>query len=776
MRCSKCGRENRAGRRFCAHCGAKLTLVCASCKADNEPGEQFCGECGQRITEPAHSPPPPEPRTYTPKHLAEKILQSKSALEGERKQVTVLFADVKGSMDLTEQLDPEEWHKIMDRFFAILSEGIHRFEGTVNQYTGDGIIALFGAPVALEDHARRACYAALHLNDNLLRCAEELKRTRGLSFLVRMGLNSGDVVVGRIGDDLRMDYTAQGQTVGLAARMEQLATPGRGYLTEHTAKLVLGFFQLRDLGLFELKGVSAPLRVYELEGASALHTRIEVSRSRGFSRFVGRSDEMAILQAALSKAIAGKGQVVGVVADPGVGKSRLCMEFTELCRGRGVVVGEAHGVSHGKAIPFLPILELFRGYFGITEQDSDQAAREKITGRMLVLDETLRDALAPIFEFVGVPDPEHPAPRIDPDARQRQLFAIVKRVVEARSRREPGVILLEDLHWFDRGSETLLQVLVETTTTTRTLLIVNFRPEYRAGWMQKSYYQQLPLQPLTTESVSEMLRDLLGTDPSLAALAHTIRDRTGGNPFFIEEMVQTLAEDGSLVGTSGSYRLTRLVANLALPATVQAVLAARIDRLADREKEVLQTAAVIGKEVPEATLRQVSAVTGEDLAAVLRTLIAADFLYEAALYPEAEYTFKHPLTQEVAYRAQLGDRRARLHGSVARALQRLYPDKLDARAAEIAHHVEQAGEGLDAARWHTRAGQWAGTHDRAAALQHWQRVRWLLAPMTDGAGFSYADTKSLLDPGRLGGRSRDRFWRRKHPGESCRRSPNASVS
>jgi adenylate cyclase len=619
----------------------------------------------------------------------------------------------------------------MDRFFAILGEGVHRFQGTINQFTGDGIMVLFGAPIAHEDHAQRACYAALHLKDELRRYAEELKRTRALGFSVRIGLNSGEVVVGKIGDDLRMDYTAQGQTVGLAARMEQCAAPGEIYVSEHTAKLVSGFFSLRDLGPFELKGASAPVRVFELEGVTTLHTRIEVARSRGFSRFVGRSDEMAILQAALAKAIDGNGQVVGVVADPGVGKSRLCMEFVEHCRSRGIALVEAHGVSHGKAIPFLPILDLFRGYFSITEQDSDLAIREKITGRMLVLDETLHDALAAVFEFLGAPDPDQPAPRIDPDARQRQLFAIVKRVTEAHSRREPGVTLLEDLHWFDRGSEAFLEVLVETATKTRNLVIVNFRPEYHADWMQKSYYQQLSLQPLTAENVNEMLRDLLGTDPSLAGLADMIRERTGGTPFFVEEMVQTLAEDGSLKGVRGSHQLTRSVANLALPPTVQAVLAARIDRLGEREKEVLQTAAVIGKEVSEAILRRVSVVSGEDLAAALRTLIAADFLYEAALYPEVEYTFKHPLTQEVAYHSQLGDRRARLHGSVARALQALHPDKLDERAALIAHHLEQAGQTPDAALWHARAAQWAGTHDRKASLRHWRRVRSLLAPISD---------------------------------------------
>src|SRR6266511_25566 len=302
MLCSKCGRENRAGRRFCAHCGAKLTLVCASCKAENEPGEQFCGECGERLSEPAKPSPPPDPRSYTPKHLAEKILTSRSALEGERKLVTVLFADVKGSMDLAEQVDPEEWHRILDRFFAILSEGVHRFEGTINQYTGDGIMALFGAPIAHEDHAQRACYAAMHLQQELRRYADEVRLEHGLGFSVRMGLNSGEVVVGKIDDDLRMDYTAQGHTVGLAARMEQIAEAGKALLTEHTAKLVSGYFALRDLGKTRIKGLNDPLHVFELEGVGRMRTRLDVSHARGFSKFVGRQGEMTALEAALQQA------------------------------------------------------------------------------------------------------------------------------------------------------------------------------------------------------------------------------------------------------------------------------------------------------------------------------------------------------------------------------------------------------------------------------------------------------------------------------------------
>jgi class 3 adenylate cyclase len=351
-------------------------------------------------------------------------------------------------MDLTEQVDPEEWHKIMDRFFAILSEGVHRFEGTINQYTGDGIMALFGAPIAHEDHAQRACYAALHLKEELRRYSDELRLTRGLNFSVRIGLNSGEVVVGKIGDDLRMDYTAQGHTVGLAARMEQIAQAGSVYLTGFTAKFVSGFFALRDLGELEMKGAQGPVRVYELQGIGRLRTRLEVSRARGFSKFVGRQSEMAALEAALERAISGNAQVVGLVAEPGVGKSRLCHEFLERCRARGLQTFETHGVPYGKVTPFLPMLEFMRSVFGITEQDNPQSARQKIAGNLLLLDESFREALPLTFDFLGVSDPEQPTPRTDPEARQRQLYAILKRITQVRGRRVPVVTLFEDLHWF----------------------------------------------------------------------------------------------------------------------------------------------------------------------------------------------------------------------------------------------------------------------------------------------------------------------------------------
>jgi class 3 adenylate cyclase/tetratricopeptide (TPR) repeat protein len=727
MRCLACGFENATGMKFCGECGSSLKLKCASCGFENPLAMKFCGECGKPLSELPKPLGQPEPRSYTPKHLAEKILASRSALEGERKQVTVLFADVKGSMDLAEQVDPEEWHKIMDRFFAILSGGVHRFEGTINQYTGDGIMALFGAPIAHEDHAQRACYAALHLRDELRSYSEELRRTRGLNFSVRMGLNSGEVVVGKIGDDLRMDYTAQGQTVGLAARMEQLAAPGSAHLTEHTAKLVSGFFQLRDLGLFEIKGLHDPVRVHELEGVGQVRTRLEVSRARGFTKFVGRQSEMVALEAALEKAIAGSAQVIGVVADPGTGKSRLCYEFAERCRAREIPVYEAHGVAHGKAVPLLPILEFFRSYFGITEHDKPRVARDKIAGRMLLLDGTLTEELPLMFDFLGVPDPERPSPPLGPEARQRRFFGLIQRLARARSAREPAVILYEDLHWFDEASEEFIAYNVaEVVPGNRTLVLLNFRPEFHAAWMRRSRYQQLPLLPLGVEAIHELLANLLGTNPSLRRLADLIQERTGGNPFFIEEIVQSLVETEALAGTKGSYRLARPVEAIAVPVTVQSVLAARIDRLHEREKRLLQTASVIGMNFSEPILRRVVELGDGDLAAALHAVIDAEFLYQEALYPEAEYGFKHPLTQEVAYRSQLAERRTRVHAAVARAIEELEAGKLGEHAALLAYHWEQAGDVREAAKWHRAAAEWVGANHPAETMQHWQRVRQLL--------------------------------------------------
>jgi class 3 adenylate cyclase/predicted ATPase len=646
---------------------------------------RFCLGCGAPLGEPAAAPER-KPRDYTPKHLADKILRSKSALEGERKQVTVLFADVKGSMDLAEHIDPEEWHQILNRFFEILTDGVHRFEGTVNQYTGDGIMALFGAPIAHEDHARRACYSALRLSDELRRYADEL-RLRGLNFSVRMGLNSGEVIVGKIGDDLRMDYTAQGHTVGLAARMEQLAEPGKAYLTEHTAKLAEGFFQLRDLGQLDVKGVGEPLHVYELEGTGPLRTRLEVSARRGLVRFVGRHEEMERLHRAWEAAQAGHGQIVGVVGEAGVGKSRLVYEFKGPLE-KGCLVLEAFSVSHGKAYAYLPLVDLLKSYFGITLEDDERKRQEKVTGKVLTLDRTLEDTLPCLFSLLGIGDEEASLAQMDPEIRRRRTMEAVKRVLMRETLDQPFVLIFEDLHWIDDETQAFLDVLSESVAIARLLLLVNYRPEYQHGWGSKTYYTQLRLDPLGEEEAQELLTALLGEGASVErrALQNLILEKTEGNPFFIEELVQTLAEEGALAGERGSYRLERSPSELHVPATVQGVLAARIDRLPPQEKDLLQTLSVIGKEFSLSLVRGVAEEGEEDLYQGLSHLQAGEFIYEQPVFPEPEYMFKHALTQEVAYQSLLGERRGVLHEKTGQAIEELYRDALDAHYGELAHH------------------------------------------------------------------------------------------
>jgi class 3 adenylate cyclase/tetratricopeptide (TPR) repeat protein len=684
---------------------------------------------GQRPAIADTRPADVDPRSYTPQHLADKILQSKSALEGERKQVTVVFADVKGSMELAEQIDAEEWHEILESFFEILTDGIHRFEGTVNQYTGDGIMALFGAPLAHEDHAQRACYAALHIQPQLAEQAREVKRRHGLQLSTRVGIHTGEVVVGKIGDDLRMDYTAQGHTVGLAARVEALASPDTIYLTETTAARVSGLFELDDLGEFNVKGSSEPVHAFELRGLGALRTRFDVSRARGLTRFVGRDADMQTLDSALEQARAGNGQVVGVVAEAGTGKSRLCFEFAERCRARHLNVFEGQAVAHGKNIPLLPILQVFRAYFGISEADDQRTIREKIAGRLLLLDEAFRQLLPIVFDFFGAPDPERPAPQMDPEARQRQLFAVVRRTLQVDVNQEPNITLIEDLHWMDGASELMLSQLVDALASSRSLLILNFRPEYRADWMQVSYYRQLPLAPLGPEAIRELLDDLLGNDPSTSGLADAIHGRTGGNPFFTEEIVQMLVESGQLEGTRGAYRLSGSVDRLAIPDTVQTLLASRIDRLEEREKQLLQTASVIGREFPEAVLERVADLPRGDLEAALSRLRGGEFVYQKSLYPISEYAFKHPLTHEVAVQSQLQERRRRTHAAVARAIIEVSEDRLDERSPVIAHHWEEAAQSMEAARWRRRAAEWIGFADPVESLRHWEKVRSLCSAL-----------------------------------------------
>jgi len=727
VNCPRCRRSAGPDDRFCGECGASLARGCTGCGREVSADARFCPGCGRSLAAQGEKRSAAQ---YTPRHLAERILRHRSAMEGERKQVTVLFVDVEGSIALAEQIDPELWHRIMDRFFAIMSRGVHRFEGSINQFTGDGIMALFGAPIAHEDHAQRACHAALELRQSVRRYADELRSESGLNFSVRLGLNSGDVVVGRIGDDLRMDYTAHGHTVGIASRMEAVAEPGTIYLGEPCARIVSDYFDLRNLGALRLKGVSEPVRAFELRGPGRMRTRLDVARLRGFSRFVGRDAEIELAETALRDALRGRCGALSIVGEAGVGKSRLCAELADRCRSRGIAVYAAHCPSYARNVPFLPILELLAELFGTNAEDPPQRVREKVAGRLLLHDEAFRDSLPLIFDFLGVPDPDKPAPSLDPETRQTELRAFLRRLVARIADREAIVLFFDDLHWIDPASDALLAELASAASESRCLVLANYRPEYPAAWRDAAACREIDLPPLGAGPVQELLRELLGPHPSLSSLHERIDERARGNPYFIEELVRHLAETGELRGEPGAYRAAREIEGPAVPATIQNVLAARIARLDDRDKALLQAAAVLGKRFSVALLRALSGLTESELESTLGRLRESEFLYPEPRGAEPEWAFKHPLGQEVAYAAQLSERRGALHGAAARSLEaqcRHRPERADTWAALIAHHFDAAGELDCASRWHRRAAERAALDDRSEAVRHWRRVREIAA-------------------------------------------------
>ncbi len=722
---------------------------CQSCGHENPAGARFCNDCGAPLATPTITR---EPRSYTPRHLVEKILTSRSALRGERKLVTVLFADVVRSMELAERVDPEEWHRLLDRLFRILADGVHRYEGTINQYTGDGIMALFGAPIAHEDHAQRACAAAVDLARELGTLAEDVRRESGLEFAVRMGLNSGEVVVGRIGDDLRMDYTAQGHVVGLAARVQQLAPSGGITVTEQTARLAADFFDFLDLGEHSLKGASAPVRVFELRGPGRIRSRLESSRARGFSRFVGRERELARLERALREAESGRPKIVLVTAEPGAGKSRLCHEFVE--RARSAALHHARALSHGHMLPFHVIVALARSLFDVDEGASPSDVRDAVKRG---LGNAQPDPVALDFwlDLLGVSD-HAPAPSgLDPDARRARLFRTFFDLVETRARRELTLLWIEDLHWLDSASGMALDMLAERLLDQESagrgiLLLATTRPEYRPVW--SSRVESLSLAPLGQEDSRALLDDWLGSDDTLVPLRARIEARARGNPLFVEEMIRSLVERGFLRGERGAYGLAAPIDELSLPETVHAVLASRIDRLGDGDKDVLQAAAVVGHDVPNELLRVVVDLPPPELAASLERLSSADLLGPAE--SPGEHVFRHPLAQEVAYRTQLLDRRRGTHAAIARALLAIHGPEAPAHAALLAHHFDEAGEGLDAARWHEQAGRRIARNDPADGARHCRRVITLLAAVPESHETLMLELTSriaLLEIGRLAG-------------------------
>jgi class 3 adenylate cyclase/tetratricopeptide (TPR) repeat protein len=682
---------------------------------------RFCGGCGAALTAGAPATGRfADPQTYTPKHLADKILTTRSQLEGERKVVTVLFADVKGSMELLADRDPEEARKILDPVLERMMEAIHRYEGTVNQVMGDGIMALFGAPVAHEDHAVRACHAALRMQETVGWYADELRRSQGIDVQIRVGLNSGEVVVRAIDSDLHMDYSAIGQTTHLAARMEQLARPGTALMTKDTLRLAEGYIEVRPLGPVPVRGLAESVEIFEIVRAGAVRSRLQAAAARGLTPFVGRDGELGRLRETLEKARAGQGQIVAVSGEPGVGKSRLFWEFTHSHRTHGWLILESSPVSYGRMTSYLPVSDLLKTYFGIEDHDDKRRIREKVTGKILTLDDSLRGTI-PVFLGLLDVTTDEAEPDTDPRERRRRTLDALKRLLLRESQVQPLLVIFENLHWLDGETQAFLDSLVESLPAARILLMVNYRPEYTHGWGSKSYYTQFRIDPLQPESADELLQAILGNDAALTPLKKLLVSQTEGNPFFLEECVQSLVEVGALSGDRGQYRMAKAVETLQMPPTVQAVLASRIDRLEPEDKRLLQAASVIGKDVPFALLDAIAELPEETLRTGLLRLQSAEFIYETTLFPALEYTFKHALTHDVAYGSLVTGRRKVLHARVVDALERLYIDRLNEQVERLAHHAVR-GEAWEKAIGYLRqagakATSRAGNQEAVALLE-----------------------------------------------------------
>lgn len=690
MKCPNCNASVPEASKFCSECGSSLPRACPSCGHGNPARSKFCSECGASLVSSSSAPAEPRfssPSNYTPKHLAQKILSSRAQLEGERKQVTVLFSDLKASMELIAERDPEEAREILEPVLDRMIEAVHHYEGTVNLVMGDGIMALFGAPLAHEDHAVRACYAALRMQEAIGRFTGELRHSRGLEVQIRVGLNSGAVVVGSIGSDLQMDYTAVGQTTHLAARMEQLATPGTVRLTGETLRLAEGYVIVKPLGPMPVKGITHPVEVYELTGAATVRTRLQAARARGLTHFVGRQAEIAQLQTAVAQARQGQGQVLAVVGEPGVGKSRLFFEFMRSHHMDGWLVLEASSLSFGKATPYLPLIDLMKAYFKIEFAENARAIRAKVTGQILTLDEMLGEAVPAVLWLLEALPAGDAFLALAPEQRRQRTLAAVKRLILRESQIQPLFLVCEDLHWIDGETQTFLDDLINTLPTAPIVLAVNYRPEYRHAWGGKTCYRQLRIDPLPVTGAEELLRELIGEDPSLAPLKRLLIERTEGNPLFLEESVRALVETGDLVGERGNYRLGATAGTIQVPPTVQTILASRIDRLSPDHKRLLQAASVVGKDIPFDLLKAIAGLSDDALRDGLAQLQAAEFIYETQIFPELEYTFKHALTHEVAYGSLLADRRRALHASIVEAIERRYSGQLTEHVESLAHHA-----------------------------------------------------------------------------------------
>ena len=716
MTCPQCQQPNAPGVKFCGECGARLPVACPACGQPNEPTRKFCGECGARLVAAAPGTPAPPaaaptvlapaasplapgalpfrdaaPVSYTPKHLAEKILTSRSAIEGERKQVTVMFTDVSGFTAMSERMDPEEVHAIMDRAFEVILNAVHEYEGTINQFLGDGVMALFGAPIAHEDHAGRALRAALAIQQKVEPLRADVQRVHGREFRMRIGVNSGPVVVGAIGRDLRMDYTAVGDTVNLAARLLSVAQPGQAVLSRSTKTLCEGYFVFDDLGTFELKGKTEPVPAYAVQREIGGRTRLEVSRERGLTPLVGRVAERERLGEIFQRASAGTGGIVVLSGDPGVGKSRLLYEFLRSLDGTDYLEFETTCASFGGAMAYRPVLELYRRYLNIKEglgsDEIKQCVAECLGALGLEEEEDERSWL--FHHFLGVPVPQEFLLRVQGANLRERTNELLGNVILRESEHRPVIAVVENVHWIDASSAEFLRALGERVRDHRVMLVLTTRPAASLPWLP-STTETIVVDALDSASLRAMVPPLLGTSSVADPLLQLLLAKAEGNPLYVEEIVRQLQETDGIVIEDGEARLR--AADVTVPETIREIIAARVDRLDESPKQTLQVASVVGRRFGVSLVSHVRASPHEIVAGDLTSLHTIDFVFPSATDPELMYSFKHALTQDVVYGSLLERRRRVFHADCGRGLEALYAGRLDDFVEILAYHFERSGD------------------------------------------------------------------------------------
>jgi class 3 adenylate cyclase/tetratricopeptide (TPR) repeat protein len=676
-----------------------------------------------------------------PKHLAEKILAARPSMEGERKQVTVLFADVSGFTSLSEKLDPEEVHGLISEALVPVCEEIHRYEGTIVQFLGDGIMALFGAPIAHEDAPQRALHSALGIRERIRAYAAKLKQ-QGIEFDMHIGLNSGLVMVGKIGDDLTMEYTAMGDTVNLASRVATAAQPGVILLSENTHRLTEGYFDFLPPNEIQVKGKKEALKAYQLVGPGRAKTRIDVSVARGLTPFVGRQKELGHLLDCYERVKRGQGQVVGIVGEPGVGKSRLLLQLKSMMpqEEHGYLVGEC--LHYGEGMAYLPLVNALRSYFDIEEGEPQLLSQRKLKQRISQLDERLMAVLPPLQELLSLQVEDAEFLKLEPQRKRVRIFEAIWSLIIRESQNRPVVLAFEDLHWVDKASEEFLNYLIGRLSGSHVLLLLLYRPEYTPIWVSKACYSQIRVDEFTLETSAEMVQAILKGTKVAEDLSHLILDKSAGNPLFMEEFTRALLERGYIQRKNGHYVLSVKPSDIQVPETVQGIIAARMDRLEKELKETMQTASVIGREFSFPILQTVTGMR-EKLEACLLELQALEYIYEKSVFPELEYMFKHALTQQVAYNSLLLKKRKEIHESIGQAIETLYPERLEDFYEALAFHFKNGASTDKAIDYLIKAGEKG--FERYAVVEshrHFKDAYDLLSPrvgQVKGAGLQLID-------------------------------------